>query len=246
MPKPESQINIDPKEMLETGMHFGHRTSVSHPKMKPFLFGTRNGIQIIDLEKTAEKLREAIGFIQEVVKENGKILFIGTKIQMKKIVETTAKDCGFPYVAERWLGGTFTNFEVIKKRVTYLKNLQKQRQDGLLEKYTKKEKAKIEKEIAGLEKRLGGIVDMEKIPEAIFICDMKKDLLAIKEAKIKNVKIVGIADVNIDPGLADYVIPANDDAVKSVKYILDKIKEAILQVKPDPREAKPENKDEEN
>lgn len=246
MPKPEPQINIDPKEMLETGMHFGHRTSVSHPKMKPFLFGTRNGIQIIDLEKTAEKLKEAISFIQGVVKENGKVIFIGTKIQMRKIVEATAKDCGFPYVTERWLGGTFTNFEVIKKRVTYLKSLQKQKQEGSLEKYTKKEKAKIEKEIASLEERLGGIVDMEKIPEVIFICDMKKDLLAIKEAKIKNVKIVGIADVNIDPGLADYAIPANDDAVKSVKYILDKIKEGILQVKPDPREAKPESKDEEN
>jgi small subunit ribosomal protein S2 len=242
MPKLESQINIDPKEMLETGMHFGHRTSVSHPKMKPFLFGTRNGIQIIDLEKTAEKLKEAIGFIQQVVRENGKVIFIGTKIQMKKIVEETARDCGFPYVSERWLGGTFTNFEVIKKRVTYLKSLQQQRQDGSLEKYTKKEKAKIEKEITSLEKRLGGIVNMEKIPEAIFICDMKKDLLAIKEAKIKNVKIVGIADVNIDPGLADYAIPANDDAVKSVKYILDKVKEAILQVKPEPQEAKSENK----
>ena len=234
MPKLESQINIDPKEMLETGMHFGHRTSVTHPKMKPFLFGARNGIQIIDLEKTAEKLKEAINFIQKIVKDNGKIIFIGTKIQMKKIVEATAKDCGFPYVNERWLGGTFTNFEVIKKRVTYLKNLQQQKRDGSLEKYTKKEKAKIEKEIASLEERLGGIVDMEKIPEAIFICDMKKDLLAIKEAKIKNVKIIGISDVNIDPSLADYAIPANDDAIKSVKYILDKVKEAILQVKPEP------------
>lgn len=244
MSKSESQINIDPKEMLETGMHFGHRTSVSHPKMKPFIFGTRNGVQIIDLEKTAEKLKEAIDFVQEVVKNEGKILFVGTKIQMKKTVEETAKNCNFPYVAERWLGGTFTNFETIKKRVVYLKSLQKQKQDGLLEKYTKKERAKIEKEMMSLEKRLGGIADMEKIPEAIFVCDMKKDLLAIKEAKIKKVKIIGIADVNIDPGLADYAIPANDDAVKSVKYILDKIKETILQTKPEPKKEKTEDKKE--
>lgn len=243
MPKSEPQINIDLKEMLETGMHFGHRTSVSHPKMKPFVFGTRNGVQIIDLEKTAEKLKEAIGFIQELVKNEGEILFVGTKIQMKKIVEETAKNCNLPYVAERWLGGTFTNFETIKKRVSYLKSLQKQKQEGLLEKYTKKERAEIEKEMAGLEKRLGGIADMEKIPEAIFVCDMKKDLLAIKEAKKKKVKIIGIADVNIDPGLADYAIPANDDAVKSVKYILDKVKEAILQAKPEPKtEQKESNK----
>ncbi len=241
MPKSEAQINIDPKEMLETGMHFGHRTSVSHPKMKPFVFGTRNGIQIIDLEKTAEKLNQAIGFVQELVKNGGKILFVGTKIQMKKIVEETAKGCNSSYVSERWLGGTFTNFETIKKRVFYLKSLQKQKQEGLLEKYTKKERAKIEREMAGLEKRLGGIADMEKIPEAIFVCDMKKDLLAIKEARKKKVKIIGIADVNIDPGLADYAIPANDDAVKSVKYILDKIKEAILQTKPEPKREKTEN-----
>ncbi len=242
MSKSELQFNIDPKEMLEVGMHFGHRTSVAHPKMKPFVFGTRNGVQIIDLEKTTEKLKEAIAFIQEVIKNDGKILFIGTKIQMKKIVEETAKDCNSAYVAERWLGGTFTNFETIKKRVTYLKGLQKQKQEGLLEKYTKKERAKFDREMAGLERRLGGIVNMDKIPEVIFVCDMKKDLLAIKEAKKKNVKIIGIADVNIDPGLADYPIPANDDAVKSVKYILDRVKEAILQTKAEPKKEKLEDK----
>ncbi|MBU4351094.1 30S ribosomal protein S2 [Candidatus Parcubacteria bacterium] len=242
MSKSESQLNIDPKEMLETGMHFGHRTSAAHPKMKPFVFGTRNGVQIIDLEKTAEKLKEAIAFVQEVIKNDGKILFVGTKIQMKKIVEETAKGCNSAYVSERWLGGTFTNFETIKKRVAYLKSLQKQKQEGLLEKYTKKERAKFDREMAGLERRLGGIVNMEKIPEVIFVCDMKKDLLAIKEAKKKNVKIIGIADVNIDPGLADYPIPANDDAIKSVKYILDRIKEAILQTKPEPKKEQPEDK----
>jgi len=226
-----TSYGVDPEEMLKAGVHFGHQSSTSHPKMKPFIFGSRSNVQIIDLEKTTEKLKEALSFIEGLVKEGKIILLIGTKIQFKKIVAGIAIECNLPYVAERWLGGTFTNFEVIKKRVTYMKDLQRKKAEGDLEKYTKKEKAKIEKEIKALEGRLGGIKDLEKLPEAIFVCDMKKDLAAIKEARIKGVKVIGISDTDIDPGLADYPIPANDNAASSIKYILEKAKETILKAK---------------
>ena len=226
-----TSYGVDPEEMLKAGVHFGHPSSTSHPKMKPFIFGSRSNVQIIDLEKTTEKLKEALSFIEGLVKEGKIILLIGTKIQFKKIVAGIAIECNLPYVAERWLGGTFTNFEVIKKRVTYMKDLQRKKAEGDLEKYTKKEKAKIEKEIKALEGRLGGIKDLEKLPEAIFVCDMKKDLAAIKEARIKGVKVIGISDTDIDPGLADYPIPANDNAASSIKYILEKAKETILKAK---------------
>ncbi|MDP2926957.1 MAG: 30S ribosomal protein S2 [bacterium] len=232
MVKHELQVDINHEAMLEAGMHFGHPASTLHPRMKPFLFGTRNGTQIIDLEKSGEKLKEALKFIQELTKENGVVLLVGTKIHIKKMVKEVAEECGLPYVSERWLGGTFTNFETIKKRVSHLKALEKEMAEGLLDKYTKKERAAIEKEVEGLEKRFGGIKTMEVLPQAIFICDMKKELLAIKEARHKGVKVIGLADTNIDPKLADYPIPANDDAVNSVKYILDKIKETILNSRP--------------
>ena len=231
MTKQETKINISAEDMVKAGVHFGHRTSASHPKMKQFLFGTRNNIQLIDTEKTVEKLQEVLPYIQELSKEKNALLLIGTKIQIKKVTEEIARDCGLPWVSERWLGGTFTNFEVIKKRVDYLKSLKTQKASGELEKYTKKERLGIEKEIKGLQLRLGGIESLESLPKAIFVCDMKKDLSAVKEARSKGVKIIGIADTNVDPTLADYPIPANDDAVNSVRYILERVKEAILQEK---------------
>lgn len=230
-PKQELKIEIDPKEMLEAGTHFGHRISASHPKMVPFVFGTRNNVYLIDPEKSAEKLKEALQYIQGLVAENKTLLLVGTKIQIKKLVKETAEACLIPYVCERWLGGTFTNFEVIKKRIDYFKDLKKQKAAGELEKYTKKERLKIDRKILGLEERLGGIENMEKLPEAIFVCDMKKDNIAIREAKQKKIKVIGLADTNIDPSLADYPIPANDDAISSVRYILDKVKETILRNK---------------
>lgn len=227
----EKEVRIDPQEMLAAGAHFGHRVSVSHPKMKLFLFGVRNTVQIIDLEKAAEKLKEALDFLRQAVVEGKTILLVGTKIQVKKIVEETAKASGLPWVAERWLGGTFTNFEIIHKRVDYLKNLEQKKASGELEKYTKKERLKIDKEIENLQKRFGGIRDLEKIPEIVFICDLKKDELAVREARAKNIRIVGLCDTNVDPSLADYPIPANDDAASSVKYILEKVKETVLGAK---------------
>ena len=224
-------IKLEPEEMIRAGLHFGHRTSRIHPKMMPYLGGIRNAVHLIDLEKTAEKLKEALNFIQQVITENKILLIIGTKIQTKDLVKKTAKDCGIPYVTERWLGGTLTNFETIKNRLEYFKELERKRKEGEFEKYTKKERAKIDQELRNLETKFGGIKNLERLPDAIFVFDMRKDALAAKEARMKGVKVIGVADTNVDPTLADYPIPANDDAASSVKYILDKVKEVIQKCK---------------
>lgn len=228
----KENFQFDITEMARAGLHFGHRTSRLHPKMKPYLEGVRNTIHIIDLERTAEKLKEALKFIQEIISQGKILLLVGTKIQVKNILKEAAIECGLPYVSERWLGGTFTNFGIIKKRVEHFKDLERQRDSGELEKYTKKERAKINQELGKLEIKFGGIKNLEKLPDTIFILDMKKDYLAVKEAREMGVKIIGISDTNTDPTLADFPIPANDDAISSVKYILDKVKEVILKAKP--------------
>jgi small subunit ribosomal protein S2 len=223
----ENPFNLNVEEMARAGLHLGHKTSKVHPKMFPFIFGVRNTVHIIDLEKTKQKFEEALKFIQELVSQNKVILFVGTKPQIKDLVKEIATELGYPYVNERWLGGTFTNFEVIKKRAEYLKDLEKKKAEGFFEKYTKKERGEIEKKIQKLEKKFGGIKNMESLPDAIFICDMVKDKLAVKEARRKGVKIIAISDTNADPTLADYPIPANDDAISSIKYILEKVREVI-------------------
>ena len=227
----ETDFELNIEEMARAGLHFGHRTSKCHPKMKPYLAGVKNTIHIIDLEKTAQKLKEALRFIQELILENKILLIVGTKIQIKDLVKEVATELNLPYVNERWLGGTFTNFEVIKKRIDYFKDLEKKRAEGDFEKYTKKEKAKISQEIKDLEIKFGGLRNLERLPDAIFVSDMKKDETAIREAKRKGIKIIGIAHTNIDPTLADYPIPVSDDAISSVKYILEKVREAILKIK---------------
>lgn len=227
----EADFKLDIEEMVEAGLHFGHRTSKAHPKMEPYLKGVRNTVHIIDLEKTKEKLQEALGFIQEIISENKILLIVGTKIQVKDLVKNLATELSVPYVNERWLGGTLTNFGEMKKRIDYFKDLEQKKAEGELEKYTKKERAKIERELRGLELKFGGIKNLERIPDAIFVLDMRKDDLAVKEARMKGVKVIAICDTNADPTLADFPIPANDDAISSVKYILDKVKEAILQVR---------------
>ena len=227
----ENEFDLKVEEMAEAGLHFGHKTSKVHPKMLPYIFGTRNTIHLIDLEKTKEKLAEALRFIKNLVSEGKTILFVGTKVQINDLVEKLAKECDLPYVKERWLGGTFTNFPVIRKRVEHFLDLEKRKKEGDFEKYTKKERLKLERELENLEKKFGGIRNLEKLPEAVFVCDMVKDKLAIKEARRKGVKVIAIADTNADPTLADYPIPANDDAISSVKYILEKVKEVILKAK---------------
>lgn len=225
------EIKLDVNEMAAAGVHLGHKTSKIHPKMVPFICGERNNVNLIDLEKTAEKLREALDFIKSLIAEGKILLLVGTKIQVKNLLKETALECGLPYVSERWLGGTFTNFEIIKKRIEYFKELEQKKSSGELEKYTKKERAQFDKELKDLEIKFGGIKNLEKLPDTIFVSDMIKDNLAVNEARMKGIKIIGISDTNADPTLADYPIPANDDAISSVKYILEKIKETILSVK---------------
>ncbi len=237
---PDFGFNIVVEEMGRAGLHFGHRTSRINPKMKPFIFGVRNSVHIIDLEKTAEKLKEALEFVQKLISENKTLLLVGTKIQIKNLVKETAIEYGLPYVVNRWLGGTFTNFEVIKKRIEYFKDLESKKEKGELEKYTKKERAKFDKELRDLEKNVGGIKNLTQLPDAILVLDMKKDELSVKEAKKRGVKVIGISDTNTDPALADYPIPANDDSISSVKYILEKVKEVILKTKSEIQSTKSE------
>jgi len=228
----KNKIDINSDEMMEAGVHLGHRVSRLHPKMKDYVFGVRNTIHIIDLEKTVVEFEKALNFIKELVEKRGTIILVGAKTPLKSLVKKTAIECNIPYVSERWLGGTFTNFKIILERIKYFRELERKKKEGELDKYTKKERVDFDKELKKLELKFGGIKNLEKIPEAIFVCDVKKDILAVKEARIKGVKIVAIVDTNIDPNLVDYAIPANDDAITSVRYILEKVKETILDSKP--------------
>lgn len=225
-------FKLDTNEMMEKGVHFGHRISKLHPKMKPYISGVKNTIHIIDLEKTVEKFNSALKFIEELITRGGVLLIVGTKIQVRDLVKKFAQDCGLPYVSERWLGGTFTNFDTILKRIEYYKELERKKEAGELEKYTKKERIKIDKEIQTLKIKFEGIKNMAKLPEAVFILDIKKDELTAKEARRRGVKVIGVCHTNVDPDLTDYPIPANDDAISSVQYILEKVKEVIINSKP--------------
>lgn len=224
----ENDFGLNIEEMTKAGLHFGHHVSKFYPAMKPYIFGVRNGIHIIDLEKTIPKFKEALAFISNLVRDGKIILFVGTKPHLKDLVKQTAIDCGCPFIVERWLGGLFTNFEVIRKRIEHLKKLRELRDSEDFDKYTKKEKAEIEEEIQELEEKFGGIENLEVLPDAVFIVDIKKDELAVKEARRKEIKIIAIVDTNTNPLLVDYPIPANDEAISSVAYILNKVKEVIL------------------
>jgi len=227
----EKDTKIIVEEMTAAGVNFGHKVSNLHPKMKPYVSGIKNNVNIFDLEKTAKEFEKALKFISKLVSENKIILFVGTKIQVRNLVKATAEECGFPYVTERWLGGTITNFETIAKRVEYFKDLEKKKATGELEKYTKKERLNFDREMKSLGVKFEGIKNMTKLPDAVFIFDMKKDETCAREAKIKQIKIVGITDTNINPEMADYPIPANDDAISSVKYILEKTKQYIMEAR---------------
>jgi small subunit ribosomal protein S2 len=226
--RPEADnFGLDLVEMAKAGMHFGQRVSSTHPKMLPYILGIRNAIHIIDLEKTLPKLREALEFIKKLAEEEKILLLVGTKVQLKDIIKETAEACGMPYVTERWLGGTFTNFPVITKRIEYFKELERKRAEGEFERYTKKERMKIDKELRRLQEKFEGIKELSKLPDAVFVCDMKKDHGAVKEARMKNIPVIAICDTNTDPTSVEYPIPANDDAISSVKYILEKVRQAI-------------------
>lgn len=228
---PSTTVKLSEEKMQEAGLHFGHNVSRLHPKMKPFVAGIKNNVHMIDMEKSAKEFERALKFVTATVAEGKTILFVGTKIQMKAMVKKTAEDCQMPYVVERWLGGTLTNFETISKRVQYFKDLESKKAHGDFEKYTKKERMGFDKELALLKTKFDGIKNMPKLPDAVLIFDIKKDIVAAREAKRRGIKIVGVIDTNIDPTLADYIIPANDDAISSIKYILEKVQEAIAGMK---------------
>ena len=227
----EDKYQLSLEGMLKAGVHFGHKKSRRNPKMDPYIFGTRNNINIIDLEKTLDLFREALNFIEEIVQKKGTILLVGTKKQAKGAVRAVAEKAEIPYVNERWLGGTFTNFSNISKRIKYLIDQKEALEKGRLADYTKLERLKLEKALNKLEEKMGGLKRMTKIPDAVFVLDIKKDNLAVKEARQKGVKVIGLVDTNCDPTEVDYPIPANDDALSSLKYILGVFLRRILEVK---------------
>ena len=214
-------------ELLQAGVHFGHQKGRWHPKMKDFIFTERGGVHIIDLEKTVERLQIATDFIKETAQRGGVILFVGTKRQGQKIIEKYALACGMPYISERWIGGLFTNFSNVNKLIKKYKELTEKKESGALEKYTKKEQVEFNKEIEKLKKLVGGLAELKKIPEAIFVLDVKKEKTAVAEARKRKIPIVAFCDTNINPDLIDYPIPANDDAVKSIEIIVGLIAEAV-------------------
>jgi small subunit ribosomal protein S2 len=220
---------ISMKQLLEAGVHFGHQTRRWNPKMAPYIFTERNGIYVIDLQKTVGKIEEAYNFVKEVASQGGKILFVGTKKQAQEAVETEAKRCGMYWVNQRWLGGMLTNFDTIGKRINRLRELEQMEQDGTFDVLPKKEVIKLRHEMEKLNKNLAGIKDMAKLPDAIFIVDPRKERIAVAEAKKLGIPIVAIVDTNCDPDEVDYVIPGNDDAIRAVSLIASKIADAVLE-----------------
>lgn len=214
-------------EMLKAGVHFGHRTSKWHPNMAPFIFGDRGGVHILDLEKTRTKMEEAGEFLKKLGMEGGTLLFVGTKKQAQAAIESAAKECGMPYVSLRWIGGALTNFKTIRDRVNHFIDLSKKHESGELKKYTKKEQLNFSKEIADLNHKIGGLVNMTKLPTAIFIMDIRQESTAFSEAKKKSIPVVAVCDTNVNPAGVDYVIPANDDASKSVEMMIKFVVEAF-------------------
>lgn len=221
------------EEMLKAGMHFGHRTHRWHPKMKPYIFTAKNGIYVIDLEKSREKLGEALDFMSQIIKEGKTILFVGTKSQVKVPMKKMAEMTGQPYIVGKWLGGYLTNFGVVKRSVKKYQDLIEKRDAGKLDKYTKKERLNFDREIDRLHERVGGLTSLNKMPDAIFLWDIKEEETALAEARKKNIPIVAVCDTNVNPEKVNYPIPANDDATKTVKLILDLIQSAIIDAKKD-------------
>jgi len=209
--------------LLEAGVHFGHKTSRWHPKMEQYIFSTRNGIHVFDLEKTAKKLGEAVSFLNRVASHGGLIVFVGTKPVARSIIKSAAQEVGVPFVSDRWIGGILTNFKTLNKRIQYLTSLEEQQRTGQWDKFTKKEQLQLKKKMEKLQMRFQGVRNLNKLPEALFATDVKADNIAIREAKKIKIPVVAICDTNMNPGLIDYVIPANDDASSSLKIIVDTI-----------------------
>lgn len=219
---------LDVTKLIEAGAHFGHLTRRWNPKMKPYIFMEKNGIHIIDLKKTQTAIQDVADDIEKIVSEGKKILFVGTKKQAKHIIETESRRCEMNWVSERWLGGMLTNFSTIRKSIKRLTTIEKQETDGTFDKITKKERLTLSREKDRLKKILDGIVSMSKLPGALFIVDIKKESIAVQEAKRLNIPVYAIVDTNCDPESVDYIIPANDDAVKTIELIVKYIADSVI------------------
>ena len=220
---------ISMKQLLEAGVHFGHQTRRWNPKMAPYIYTERNGIYIIDLQKTVGMVDTAYKAVEDIVADGGTVLFVGTKKQAQDAVKTEAERCGMYYVNERWLGGMLTNFKTIQSRIKRLKEIEAMQEDGTFDVLPKKEVIALKKEMDKLQKNLGGIKDMKKIPDAIFVVDPKKERICVQEAHTLGIPLIGIADTNCDPEELDYVIPGNDDAIRAVKLIVSKMADAVVE-----------------
>lgn len=219
------------KNLLEAGVHFGHQTRRWNPKMSRFIFTERNGIYIIDLQKTVKQIEQAYDFVRDIVADGGRVLFVGTKKQAQEAVETEAKRSGQFYVSHRWLGGMLTNYKTIRRRIERLKRLELMEEDGTFQRLPKKEVIKLRRETEKLEKFLGGIKEMEKLPDVLFVIDPKNEKIAVNEAKILGIPVVGVVDTNCDPDEVDIAIPGNDDAIRAVKLLTGTIANAIVEAK---------------
>ena len=220
---------ISMKQLLEAGVHFGHQTRRWNPKMSEYIYTERNGIHIIDLQKSVVKMDEAYKAVFDTVADGGKILFVGTKKQAQDSIQTEAERCGMYYVNQRWLGGMLTNFKTIKSRVETLKKYERMEADGTFDALPKKEVVKIRKEMEKLQRNIGGVKEMKKLPDMIFVVDPRKEHICIQEAHVLGIPLVGIADTNCDPEELDYVIPGNDDAIRAVKLIVSKLADAVIE-----------------
>ncbi|AXA35116.1 MAG: 30S ribosomal protein S2 [Candidatus Hydrogenedentota bacterium] len=220
-------VNITMKQLLEAGVHFGHQSRRWNPKMKPYIYTERNGIYIIDLKKTLKMLRDACRFVRDAVADGKTVLFVGTKKQAKDSIYEAARDCNMFYVNNRWLGGMLTNFRTVRRSVMRLLEIERMEQDGTLQQYSKKEQAMILREKVGLEKNLAGVKKMDQLPGVLFVVDPHKEAIAVKEARKLHIPVVAIVDTNCDPDMVDWVIPGNDDAIRAVKLISQKIAESV-------------------
>jgi len=219
------------EEMLKAGMHFGHRTSKWHPKCAPYIYDSRNGVHIIDLLKSRKMLAEALDYIKKITAEDKIIMFVGTKMQAKKTIERISQECGMPYVSEKWMGGCLTNFAVIKKVIKKYNDLSRDKAAGTLDKYTKKERLDIDRELGRLRLKVGGLSNVTRLPDAMFIWDIGHEKTAVVEAQKRNIPIIAVCDTNSDPSKINYPIPANDDATKTIKLIMGAVRDAVLEGK---------------
>ena len=220
---------VSMKDLLESGVHFGHRTHKWHPQMKPYIFTERNQIHILDLQKTVKALEEAYEAVRDTVTKGGKVLFVGTKRQAQETIQLEASRCGMPWVTARWLGGTLTNWTTIRQRINELERLERMRERGDFARITKKEALGLERQIERLEMLLGGIRSMVSVPDMLFIVDVRREGTAVHEANLLNIPIVAMVDTNCDPRPIDYVIPSNDDAIRAIKLIVGKVADAVLE-----------------